>query len=120
MRRKEIWNLGNPARGMVLLANGESSSQVWMDLYCTPTEGQRREHGIQLYLTPSACSFPSVMKNTDAHPRFSGYEGARGECHDARAMADEKKESAIQLMMLCAASWLRHSTPARWSKVIPI
>jgi hypothetical protein len=44
------------------------------------------------------------MKNTDAHPRFSGYEGARGERHDARAVADEKKESAIQLMMLWAAS----------------
>jgi hypothetical protein len=89
---------------MVLLANGESSSQVWMDLYYTPTEGQRMGQGIRLYLTPSACSFPSVMKNTDTHARFSGYEGAREERHDARAMADEEKESAIQLMMLWAAS----------------
>jgi hypothetical protein len=64
--------------------------------------------------------FPGMMKNTDAHPRFSGYEGARGERHDVRAATDEKKESMIQLMMLWAASWLRHSTPARWSEVIPI
>jgi hypothetical protein len=38
MRWKEIWNLGNPVRGMVLLANSESSS-VLMDLYCTQQRG---------------------------------------------------------------------------------